>query len=89
MVNINNVAIFITFFTDGKTQLNCAHVLIKMHPTFDQNMGNKPMLVQNFNEQPLVPLNLFTFLLLVVHSRSVSFGGICAFIIYPVVTQVP
>ena len=55
MVNINNVAIC-TFFSDGKTQLNFAHVLIKMHPTFDQNMGNKPMLVQNFDEHPLVPL---------------------------------
>ena len=56
MVNINNVAIFITFFTDGKLQFNCAHVLLKMHPTSDQNMGNKTMLVQNFDEQPLVPL---------------------------------
>ena len=56
MVNINNVAIFITFFTDGKNQLNFAHLLIKMHPTTDQNMGNTPMLVQNFDEQPLVPL---------------------------------
>ena len=43
MVNINNVAIFITF-------INFAHVLIKMHPTTDQNMGNKTMLVQNFDE---------------------------------------
>ena len=50
MVNINNVAIFITFFTNGKNQLNFAHVLIKMHPTTDQNMGNKTMLVQNFDE---------------------------------------
>ena len=53
MVNINNVAIF---FTDGKSQLNFAHVLIKMHPTANQNMGNKPMLVQNVDEQPPVPL---------------------------------
>ena len=52
MVNINNVAIFVTFFTDGKNQLNFAHVLIKMHPT---TMGNKPMLIQNFDEQPLFP----------------------------------
>ena len=58
MININNVAIFITFFADGKSQLNIAHVLIKMHPNTDQNMGNIPMLVQNFNEQPLVPLSL-------------------------------
>ena len=56
MVNINNVAIFIALFTDGKNQLNFAHVLIKMHPTTDQNMGNKPRLVQNFDEQPLVHL---------------------------------
>ena len=47
MLNINNVAKFITFFTDGKTQLNFAT---------DQNMGNKPILVQNFDEQPPVPL---------------------------------
>ena len=45
MVNINYVAIFITLFTDGKNQSNIAYVLIKMHPTSDQNMGNKPMLV--------------------------------------------
>ena len=56
MLNINNVAKFITFFTDGKNQLNFAHVLIKMHPTTDQNMGNKLILVQNFDEQPPVPL---------------------------------
>ena len=56
MVRIINVAIFITFFTDDENQLNFAHVLIKMHPTTDQDMGNKPMLVQNFDEQPLVPL---------------------------------
>ena len=57
MVNINNGAIFIALYSDGKNQLNFAHVLIKMHPTIDKNMGNKPMLVQNFDEQPLVPLN--------------------------------
>ena len=57
MPNINNVAILTSSFTDGKSQLNFAHVLIKMHSTTDQNMGNKPMLVQNFDEQPLVPLN--------------------------------
>ena len=56
MLIINNVAKFATFFSDGKNQLNVAHVLIKMHPTTDQNMGNKPILVQNFDEQPLVPL---------------------------------
>ena len=57
MLNINNVAKFMTCFTDGKNQLNFAHVLIKMHSTTDQNMGNKfkPMLVQNFDEHPLVP----------------------------------
>ena len=37
-----------------KNQLDFVHVLIKMHPTADQNMGNKPMLVQNFDEQHLV-----------------------------------
>ena len=47
----------IALYTDGKNQLIFAHVLIKMHPTSDKNMGNKPMLVQNFDEQPLVPLN--------------------------------
>ena len=41
MLNINNVAKFITFFPDGKKQLNFAHVLIKMHPTTDQNMEKK------------------------------------------------
>ena len=56
MVNIDNVATFITFFTYGKNQLNFVHVLIKMHPTTDQDMGNKPMLVQNLYEQHLVPL---------------------------------
>ena len=56
MLNINNVAKLMTFFTDGKNQLNFAHVLIKMHPTYDQYMGNKPMLVQNFDKHPLVPL---------------------------------
>ena len=61
MLNINNVAKFITFFTDGKNQLNFSHVLIKMLPTTDQNMGNKPMLVQNFDEQPLVPLKHFYY----------------------------
>ena len=55
MENIHNLAIFITFFTDGENQSSFAHVLIKMHPTTDQNMGNKPMLFQNFDEQPLVP----------------------------------
>ena len=43
MVNINNVTIFITY---SKDQLNFVHVLIKMHSTTDQDMGNKPMLVQ-------------------------------------------
>ena len=52
MLNINNVAKFITFFADGKKQLNFAHVLMKMHPTTDQNMGEKTMLVQNFDEHP-------------------------------------
>ena len=47
IVYVNNVVIFITFFTDGKNQLNLAHMLIKMHPTTDHNMGNKPMLVKN------------------------------------------
>ena len=56
MIDINNVAIFITFFTDGKNRLNFVHVLIKMHPTTDQNMGNKRMLDKNSDEQPLVPL---------------------------------
>ena len=55
MININNVAIFITFFPDGKNHLNFAHVFLKMHPTTGQNMGHIPMLVQNFNEQTLVP----------------------------------
>ena len=59
MENVNKVAIFITFFTDGKNQLNFANVLIKMHPTTDQNMGKKPMLVQNFDEQPILPLMLY------------------------------
>ena len=58
IVNVNNVVIFITFFTDGKNQLNIAHVLIKMHPTTDHNMGNKPMLVKNFNAL-IVPLSLY------------------------------
>ena len=58
MLNINNVAKFITLFTDGKNRLNFAHVLIKMHPITDQNMGNKSTLVQNFDEHPLVPLRV-------------------------------
>ena len=58
MVNINNVAKFITFFTDGKNRLNIANVLIKMHPTTGQNMGNQAILVQNFDEHPLVPLRM-------------------------------
>ena len=56
MVNINYVAIFIIFFNYGKKQLDFVHVLIKMHPTTDQDMGNKPMLVQNVHEHHLVPL---------------------------------
>ena len=56
MININNIAKFITFFTYGKNQLNVVHVLIKMHPTTDQDMGNKSILVQNVHEQALVPL---------------------------------
>ena len=56
MVNITNVAIFITFFTCGKNQLNCVNVLIRMHPTTDQHMGNKPMLVQNFHKNLLLKL---------------------------------
>ena len=56
MVNINNVAIFTTFSNKGKNLFNFAHVLIMMHPTTDQNMGKKPRLVQNFDEQPLVLL---------------------------------
>ena len=55
MVNINNVAIFITFFTYGKNQLKFVPVVIKMHPTTDHDVGNKPMLVQNFHEQHLIP----------------------------------
>ena len=39
----------------GKNQLNFVYVHIKMHPTTDHDMGNKPMLVQNFHEQHLVP----------------------------------
>ena len=54
MVNTNNLGIFITFFTYGKSQLNCVYVLIKMHPPTDQDMGNKLMLVQNFHQQNLV-----------------------------------
>ena len=50
MVNINNVAIFITSFTYDKNQLHFDYVLKKMHPTTDQDMGNKPMLVQNVHE---------------------------------------
>ena len=57
MININNVAIFIRFFTDSKSLLNFAHLLLKMHPTTDQNMGNIPMLIKNFDEQTLVLLN--------------------------------
>ena len=53
MVNINNVAIFTTF----KNQLDYVHILIKMHHTSDQDMGNKAMLIQNFHEQNLVPLS--------------------------------
>ena len=56
MVNINNAAIFITFFTYGKNQLNVIDVPIKMHPTTDQDMGNKSMLVQKFHEHHPVPL---------------------------------
>ena len=56
MVNIDNNAIFITFFTYGKNQLHFDNVLLKMHPTTDQDMGNKPMLVQKLYEQHLVPL---------------------------------
>ena len=59
MVNINYVAIFITFFTYGKNQLHFVQLLIKMYPTTDQNMGNKPMMVQNFHEQHLVPYNVY------------------------------
>ena len=32
------------------------YVFIKMHPITDQDMGNKPMLVQNIHEHHLVPL---------------------------------
>ena len=56
MVNINTIAKLITFFAYGKNQLNVIHVHIKMHPTTDQDMGNKSTLVQNFHEQALVPL---------------------------------
>ena len=56
MVNINNVAIFITVFTYDKNQLHFDYVLIKMHPTTGQDMGNKLMMVQGFREQHLVPL---------------------------------
>ena len=59
MVNINNVEIFITFFIYGKNQLNVVHMLIKIHSTTDQNMGSQPMLVRNFQEQHLVPLNVY------------------------------
>ena len=58
MSNFNTVAIFITFFTDGESQLNFNHVLTKMYTKTDQIMGNIPMLVQNFDEQPLVPLRI-------------------------------
>ena len=51
MVNINNVAIFINFLTYGKNQLNFVHLLIKMHPTTDQDMGNKRILFQNSHER--------------------------------------
>ena len=44
MVSVVNVAIFITCLTYGKSQSDFVHVLIKMHPTTDQDMGNKPML---------------------------------------------
>ena len=54
MVNIKNVAILITLFTCCKNQLNVVHVLIKMHPTTDQDIGNKQVLVQNFHDQHLV-----------------------------------
>ena len=58
MVNINNIAKFITVFDYDKTLLNAIHVPIKMHPSTDQDMGNKSVLVQNFHEQALVPLNV-------------------------------
>ena len=57
MVNINNVAISMTFFTFFlKNQLNFVNVLIKRHPTTDQDGGNKPMLVQSFHEHYLLSL---------------------------------
>ena len=75
MVNIDTIAKFLTFFAYGQNQINCIHVPIKMHPTTDQDMGNKSMLVQNFHEQALVPLKsgnseilIFTF---------VSIGALC------------
>ena len=59
MVNINNIAKFITFFAYGKNQFNSIYVPIKMHPTTDQDMGNKSMLVHNFHGQALVPLRIY------------------------------
>ena len=56
MVNINNIAKFRTLFACGKNQLNVILVPIKMHPTTDQDMGNKSMLVQNFHGQAPVRL---------------------------------
>ena len=55
---MDSVVIFITFFTYSKNLLNFVHVLIKMHPITDQDMGNKQMSVQNFYEQHLVPLTI-------------------------------
>ena len=57
MVNINNIAKFITF--SPMVKINFIYVPIKMHPTTDQDMGNKSMLVQNLHGQALVPLRIY------------------------------